>query len=119
MKDLIRKIVLLALLAVAASYLWSHRDRIGNLSNNNVRIQGDWHRVNMNFKQAPVYTFSAGIISLEGEEWASYRLLQGPRIEVATAGEYVIYELDFTDDDNMVWSKRIDEKLVPSMHWRR
>ena len=29
------------------------------------------------------------------------------------------YELSFPDDENMVWSVWIDDKLVPSVKWRR
>jgi len=119
MKDLIRKIVLLGLLAGAAWYLFSQRDLIGDLSNNNLKIQGDWHRVQMDFKEAPAYTFTETFISLEGKEWASYRLLRGSQIEISTAGDFVTYELSFPDEDNMVWSTRKGETLVPSKRWRR
>ena len=119
MKDLIRKVVLLALLAAAAWYLWSQRDRVGGLSNNNLKIQGDWYRVQMDFKEPAAYTFTETFISLDGEEWASYRLLRGSQIEISTTGDFVIYELSFPDDDNMVWSTRKGEKLVPSKRWRR
>jgi hypothetical protein len=119
MKDLIKKTVLLALLAAAIWYLFSQRDRVGGLSNLNFKVQGNWHRVQMDFKDESVYTFTETFISLDGEEWASYRLLRGSRIEVTTAGNFVIYELSFPDDDNMVWSTRQGENLVPSRRWRR
>jgi len=119
MKSLIKKIVVLSLLALAAWYLWSQRDRIGALSNYNIRIQGDWHRVQMNFKEPTVYTFTETFISVDGEEWASYRLLRGSRIEITTTGDFVTYELSFPDDDNMVWSTRSGEKLIPAVRWRR
>jgi len=119
MKELIKKIILVALLAFAAWYLWSHRDRIESLSNFNVMVQGNWRRVKMDFKEPTVYTFTESFISVDGQEWASYRLIQRTRIEISTAGEFVIYELSFPDDDNMVWSTRKGEKLVPSVRWRR
>jgi hypothetical protein len=119
MKDLIRKTVLVGLLAVSAWYLWSQRDRVESLSNNNLKIQGDWQRVQMEFKEGPVYTFTETFISVDGEEWASYRLLRGSRIEITTAGDFTIYELSFPDDDNMVWSTRTDDKVVPAIRWRR
>ena len=119
MKDLIKKIILIALLAYGAWHLWSNRERIGALTNINVKIQGKWYRVQMDFKEAPVYSFTERFISLEGEEWASYRLLRGSRIEISTSGEFVIYELSFPDDENMIWSTRQGEKLVPAIRWRR
>jgi len=119
MKDLIRKTVLLAVLAAAIWYLFSQRDRVGGLSNLNLKIQGDWHQVQMDFKDESVYTFTETFISLDGEEWASYRLVRGSQIEVTTAGDYATYELSFPDDDNMVWSTRKGETLVPVKRWRR
>ena len=119
MKDLIRKAVLLALLAAAAWFLFSQRDRVGGLSNLNFKVQGNWHQVHMDFKDESVYVFTETFISLNGEEWASYRLLRGSRIEITTAGGYVVYELSFPDDNNMVWSTRKGENLVPVQRWRR
>ena len=57
--------------------------------------------------------------SLHGEEWASYKLLSGSRIEITTVNSVIIYELDFPDDENMVWSIRKGEKVVPAVRWRR
>jgi hypothetical protein len=119
MKDLIKKIVLVGVLAFAAWYLWSQRERVGALSNKNLKIQGNWQQVQMDFKEPPVYNFTETFISLDGEEWASYRLLRGSRIEITTAGDVTIYELSFPDDDNMVWSTRTGDKVVPTVRWRR
>lgn len=119
MKTFLTRLTVIVVLAVAASWLWSHRDRIGDLSNNNFRIQGNWHKVEMDFSNEDVYTFTETFVSLNGEEWASYKLLKGPRIEITTPGTVMTYDLSFPDDENMVWSIRKGDKLIPKVRWRR
>ena len=119
MKKFLTRLVVIGVLAASAAWLWSNRDRIADLSNNNVRIQGHWHKVEMGFNNTDIYSFTETFISLNGDEWASYKLLKGSRIEISTRGDIVTYELDFPDDENMVWSIRKEEKLVPRVRWRR
>jgi hypothetical protein len=119
MKTYLIRIIVIAALVVAGSWLWSNRDRIAVLSNNNVRIMGDWQQVEMDFTNPAVYTFTETFISVEGDEWASYKLLRGSRIEITTNAAVTIYELHFPDDENMVWSLRKGDKVVPAVRWRR
>lgn len=119
MKTYLTRIIVIGALVVAGSWLWSSRDRIDLLSNNSVRIQGDWHRVEMNFSDPDVYTFTENFISLNGDEWASYKLLGSSRIEVSTNEAVTTYELSFPDDENMVWSLPAGDKVVPAVRWRR
>ena len=119
MRRYLIRLIVIGAVVIAGLWLWSNRDRIGVLSNNNVRIQGDWHKVEMGFSNTDVYTFTETFVSLKGEEWASYKLLRGSRIEITTRGETTIYELSFPDDENMVWSPRKGEKVVPAIGWRR
>jgi hypothetical protein len=119
MKTYLTRLIVIVVLVLAGSWLWSNRDRIGVLSNNNVRIQGDWHKVEMDFPNPDTYTFTETFISVEGSEWASYKLLRGSRIEITSRGEYITYELSFPDDENMVWSVRKGDKLIPAVRWRR
>ena len=119
MKTFLTRLVVIGLLAVAGAWLWSNRERVAVLSNNNVRIQGDWHKVEMDFTNTDVYTFTETFISLNGDEWASYKLLRGSRIEISTAQKDIIYELSFPNDENMVWSLEKEGKLVPMIRWRR
>jgi hypothetical protein len=119
MKTLVTRLAVIVVLLVAGSWLWSNRDRIGILSNNSVRIQGDWHKVEMDFSNPDVYTFTETFISLDGDEWASYKLVGSSRIEVSTNDAVTTYELSFPDDENMVWSIRKGEKTIPVMRWRR
>jgi hypothetical protein len=119
MKKLLTRLIVIAALAAAATWLWSHRGRVADLSNPNVRIQGDWHRVEMDFTNTDTYTFTEAFISLNGDEWASYKLLRGSRIEVSTRDDHTIYELSFPDDENMVWSIRSGNVVTPVVRWRR
>jgi hypothetical protein len=106
-------------LAAAAWWLWSHRDRVADLSNYNVRIQGNWYKVEMDFPNTDVYSFSEAFISINGQEWASYKLLRGSRIEISTPSRVDVYHLSFPDDENMVWSIIKDDKIIPSIRYRR
>ena len=119
MKVILTRLTIIVALVLAGSWLWSNRDRIDVLSNNNVRIQGDWHKVEMDFANTTTYTFTEALISIQGEEWATYKLLRGSRIEIATRGDVTVYELAFPDDENMVWSIQKGDKLVPAVRWRR
>ena len=120
MKRILKRLVVLLVLAAAAWWLWSNRDRIAVLSNNNVRIQGDWHPVEMEFNEPDTYTFTEHIISKNGYEWGTYLFRKNTRIEVTVRNQSTTYELEFPDDENMVWLVRSKEgKLVPSLRWRR
>ena len=119
MKTFLTRLIVIVALVVAGSWLWSNRDRVAVLSNNNVRIQGNWHNVQMNFSDSDIFSFSETFISIRGEEWATYKLLSGSRIEISTVNEVIIYELSFPDDENMVWSIRKGDTLIPTVRWRR
>jgi len=119
MKTFVTRLIVIVILAAAGWCLWSNRDLVAVLSNNNVRIRGDWHKVEMNFANPDTYSFSETFISLRGEEWASYKLLSRSRIEINTVNEVFIYELSFPDDENMLWSVRKGERLIQKYHWRR
>jgi hypothetical protein len=119
MKRYLIRLIVVALLAVAAWWLWSNRDRVGDLSNYNVRIQGRWNKVEMDFANPDIYSISETFISINGQEWASYKLLPRSRIEISTPGEVDVYHLSFPDDENMIWSAPKEGKLVPVMHFRR
>lgn len=119
MKTYLTRIIVIAALVVAGSWLWSNRDRIAVLSNNSVRIQGDWYKVEMDFPNTDIFTFTETFISVKGEEYASYKLLRGSRIEITTRGDVITYELSFPNDENMIWSTRKGDTLIPKVRWRR
>ena len=110
---------MLGILGAGAWYLWSNKDHIALLNNNNLRISGDWYQVEMNFKQSQPYHFAEGIISYDGQEYGSYVLRKNTQLEVTVRDQVTHYELEFTDHDNMVWMLETKKGLIPSIRWRR
>lgn len=119
MKRYLTRLIVVVALAAAAWWLWSYRDRIADLSNYNVRIQGNWYKVEMDFPNTDVYTFTETFVLINGQEWASYKLLRGSRIEISTPSRVDVYHLSFPDDENMIWSIIKDDKITPSIRYRR
>jgi len=91
MKKTLKRLVVLLVVAAAAWWLWSNRDRIAVLSNNNVRIQGDWHPVEMEFNEPDTYTFTEHIISKNEYEWGTYVFRSNTRIEVTVRNQSTTY----------------------------
>jgi len=82
MKSIVKRLIVLLVVAAAAWWVWSNRDSIAIISNNNVRIQGEWHPVKMEFNEPDTYTFTEGIISKNGYEWGTYVFRKNTQIEV-------------------------------------
>jgi len=119
MRTFLRRLILVLVIAIIATLLWDQKDRIGLLTNNGLRMQGDWYRVEMNFKEPEVYNFSERLITRNGDIWGSYELRKNTRLEVTLRNQVTDYYLTFEDDDNMVWSIEVDGKMIPSRRWRR
>ena len=106
MRIFLRRLVFILIVAIIATILWDQKDRIASLNNNNIRIQGDWYRVER-------------LISVNNEVQGSYELRSNTKLEVNLNDEVRDYILSFDDDDNMVWSIEVRGKTVPSVRWRR
>lgn len=119
MKQYLTRLVVVALLAAAGWWLWSNRGRVASLSNYNIMIQGNWYKVEMDFADPDVYTITETFISINGQDWASYKLLPRSRIEISTPSTVDVYHLSFPDDENMVWSISKGDKLIPVLKLRR
>jgi hypothetical protein len=119
MRTFLRRLILVLIVAIIATILWDQKDRIAVLSNNGFRIQGDWHRVEMNFKEPDVYNFDERLITRNGQIIGSYELRTNTELEVTFEGRPKDYILDFEDDDNMVWYVEVKGKQIPSVRWRR
>jgi hypothetical protein len=117
MKRMLRRLIILAALAGLGYFLWGERAKIAGLSNNHLRIQGTWYRVELDRKGVTPYYFSERIITVNDSEWGSYELLKNSEIEVTVGNEFTVYQLSFPDDENMVWSMEIDGKMTPVMRW--
>jgi hypothetical protein len=119
MQALIKRLLILVLVAVAAALVWDQRHRIAVLNNNNLRIQGDWYQMELDRKGSVPYTFEEAIIFRDGTEWGSYKLRSNTQLEVTVGRQYNDYELSFPDNDNMTWSTMVDGEMVPAIRWRR
>ena len=119
MRTFLRRLILVLIIAIIATLLWDQKDRIGLLANNGMRIQGEWYRVEMNFKGGDVYTFDENLISRNGQIVGSYELRKNTNLEVTLENRVTDYVLAFEDDDNMVWSIERKGKRVPAVRWRR
>ena len=119
MKTFLRRLILVLIIAFIATILWDQKDRIGLLSNNSLRIMGEWHQVEMGFNTSDVYGFSERLITRNGAVWGSYELRMNRRLEVTISSGSTDYSFEFEDDDNMVWFIEVDGKRVPAIRWRR
>jgi hypothetical protein len=119
MRIFLRRLIFILIIGIIAMLLWDQKDRIGLLTNNGLRIQGEWYRVEMNFKGDEAYNFDERLISRNGQIVGSYELRANTRLEVTLGGNPRDYFLSFDDDDNMVWSTESKGKRVPAMRWRR
>ena len=119
MRVLLKRLIILLLLGIGITLVWDQRDKIALLANNNLRIQGDWYRMDGELKGSDRYRFSERIITLNGDEWGSYELRKNTELEIMSRGELRVYHLEFPDDDNMVWSIRSKGELVPRFFWQR
>jgi hypothetical protein len=119
MKTLLKRLVVILIVAGAGYAVWQNRDRIASLENNNLRIQGTWYRYEMNRKGIDPHIFQEKIILRDGTEWGSYELRKNTRLEVMIGDRYAEYELSFPDEDSMVWSVERDGELRPALEWRR
>ncbi len=119
MRTFLRRLIFILIIGIIAMLLWDQKDRIGLLTNNSLRIQGEWYRVEMNFKRGEAYIFDERLITRDGQIIGSYDLRANTRLEVTLGGHPRDYFLSFDDDDNMVWSTESKGKRVPAMRWRR
>lgn len=119
MKVLIKRLLLIAVIAVAGKLLWDQRARLAPVTNNHFRIQGTWYRWEFNHKGLDAYLFKDRIITKEGIEWGAYVLRTNDEIEVTINEEANVYLLSFPDDETMLWSKRLKGDVVTAVEWRR
>ena len=119
MRTYLKRLIWILVLAIVVTYAYTHRDQLGLLSNNKVRIKGDWYRVEFDFKQPDAYYFDVRMITKNNDEWGSYVFRHNTRIEVTVRGRATDYELEFPDDENMVWYTVVDGERRLSSRWRR
>ncbi len=119
MRTWLNRLIWLLMLAIVVTLVYNYRDRIGLLDNNQIRIEGEWHPVEADFKQPDVYAFDERMITKNGDDWGSYFFRKNDILEVDAGGRLTTYQIEFPDDDNMVWYIRYKGELRPSARWRR
>ena len=118
MKIMLKRLVLLLIIAGAAYMLWDQRHKIASLQNNKLRIQGTWYQVELEWKGRTPYHFSERINTANDSEWGSYEMPKNTVIEVMTADKLTVYQLSFSDDGDMIWSMEVDGKMTEIIRWR-
>lgn len=119
MRTWLNRLLWVLMLAIVLTLVWNYRGRISLLTNNRIRIKGEWHKVEANFKQPDEYSFDERMITKNGEEWGSYYFRTNNILEVDEGGRLTTYEVGFPDDDNMIWYIRYKGELRASELWRR
>jgi len=119
MRTWLTRIIWLLVLFIVATLLWDQRDRIALLSNNQLRIQGDWYREEMGFKGDDRYSIAERIITRNGIEWGSYELRRNTELEITTGDDVRTYRLRFPDDDSMEWALEGGGEQGTILRWQR
>ncbi len=94
-------LVLVALVAVTVGC-----EQLASLQNSNVRISGEWQKIEMSFPGDDVYDFSERVISVNGFEEGTYRFESNSEVEVILHGQVSVYEVEFVGDSKMTWYRR-------------
>jgi len=119
MKRLIKRLVIIGLLVGGAYLLWGQRHHIAGIQNNNLLVQGTWYVYELDRKGLDPYVFSEGIITRDGVEWGTYKVISNEQIEVMVERRLDTYHLGFRDEDTMVWSTEVKGDLLPAKIWHR
>ncbi|RLE33388.1 MAG: hypothetical protein DRJ61_07370 [Acidobacteria bacterium] len=94
-------LVLVALVAVTVGC-----ERLKALQNSNMRIAGEWQKIEMSFPGDKVYDFSDRIITLDGIEEGTYRFESNSMLEVVLNGRESVYEVEFVGSSKMIWYRK-------------
>lgn len=94
-------------------------DRLASLQNPNVRIAGEWQKIQMSFPSDDVYDFSDKVITVGGIEQGTYRFESNSMLEVTLNGSRNVYEIEFVDDSNMVWYRKTSKGRDRVSEWVR
>lgn len=94
-------------------------ERLAALQNSNVRISGQWQKIEMSFPSADVYDFSDRVIAVNGIEEGTYRFESNTVLEVMLDGHSAVYEVEFVDDTTMIWYRNTSKGRDRVSEWRR
>jgi hypothetical protein len=115
-----RRTVIAVLCAVALSLVVAGCEQLGLLGDNNkFRIVGDWRLLQGSFRSDSVYSFHEGVIKKDDLVWGSYRFAKNTVLEATIGDKRLTYNLDFPDDDTMLWFEVIQDKRIIRYEWKR
>ncbi len=81
-------------------------EQLANLQNSNMRITGEWQKIEMSFPGDSVYEFSERVITINGIEEGTYRFESNSMLEVILDDRESVYEVEFIDDKKMIWYRK-------------
>ncbi len=81
-------------------------EQLVDLQNSNVRIEGDWQKIEMSFPGDNIYDFSDRMITVNGIEEGTYRFESNSMLEVVLNGRESIYEVEFVGNSKMIWYRK-------------
>ena len=119
---MLRRLIVLGLLAAAALLIYGNRHRIAllaGLDSNKVQIEGVWQEVRSGFKEDDVYSFSDEVVFRNGETYGQYRFTSHTVLEVTTASDTANYVVEFPDADTMEWYQEERGERVLRRRWQR
>ena len=94
-------------------------EQLASLQNSNVRISGEWQKIEMSFPGDDVYDFSERVISVNGYEEGTYRFESNSELEVILHGRSSVYEVEFVEDSKMIWYRRTPKGRDRVSDWVR
>ncbi len=112
MKHTRMMLVLVALVAVMVGC-----ERLASLQNSNVRIAGEWQKIEMSFPGDDVYDFSDRVITVNGIEEGTYRFESNSMLEVVLDGRVSVYEVEFVDSSKMTWYRKTSKGRDRVSEW--
>ncbi|RLE25229.1 MAG: hypothetical protein DRJ65_08275 [Acidobacteria bacterium] len=107
------------LVVVALAVITVGCEQLASLQNSNVRISGEWQKIEMSFPGDDVYDFSERVIRLNGFEEGTYRFESNSELEVTLRGQSSVYEIEFVGDSKMIWYRRTPKGRDRISEWVR
>ena len=112
MKHTRMMLVLVALVVVTVGC-----ERLKALQNSNVRIAGEWQKIEMSFPSDDIYDFSDRVITVNGIEEGTYRFESNSMLEVVLDKQVLVYEVEFVDSSKMIWYRKTSKGRDRISEW--
>ena len=107
------------LVAITLAVVTVSCERLAALQNSNVRIAGEWQKIEMSFPGDDIYEFAERVISVNGIEDGTYRFESNSMLEVTFRGQLSVYEVEFVDNSKMIWYRKTSKGRDRASEWVR